>query len=153
MTTNRILLSIIFSGLFWAVKDEEKKELIRSAVYDEILLREAIELNLHLVDKEVREQLISQMAFSLEPIADDPSEADLKAYFEEHREDFNLPPRYTFDHIFLQPGTELDPKTVSNTEDWKTLGDNHWAGNTIEDKPAYEIMLFLGESVAESLIS
>lgn len=129
----------------------EKDELVRDALYDEILVREAIKLNLHLSDKAVRERLVSIMAFTYEPKSEKPTEEELKTYFQENRTDFDLPPKYTFEHIYLEPGNSLKLDEVMHADDWKSLGNEHWAGRVIQDKPTYEIVLFLGESVAESI--
>ena len=137
--------------LMRSLTSDEKTTMVQEYVYDEILIREAIKFDLHLTNDEVRETLISIMAFSLEPKADKPTEDELRAYFDANRADFDLPPNYTFDHIYVSNISKLSLKEVKESEQWQGLGEEHWSGHVVEGKPAYEIMLFLGETVAEQI--
>lgn len=131
--------------------DEEIDVMVKNIVYDELLLNEAIKLNLHLNDNEVRRRLISIMEFAYDPIVSEPDEASLRAFYEQNKVDFYGPSRVDFDHLFFENKTKLTPNELENLKDWKALGDNHWIQKKLSDKTTSEVMMFLGVEIAESM--
>jgi hypothetical protein len=83
----------------------EMQGLLERHIRDEVLYREALQLGLADDDAIIRQRLVQKMQFLYEDVAvpDDPPEADLRAYFEEHADAYRLPPRRSFAHVYFSP--------------------------------------------------
>lgn len=82
---------------------EEEAALLRRFVDDEILYREAIARGFDRGDIIVRRRLVQKMEFVLdgaEPIPD-PTDAELQAYLESHRDRYAVPARVSLTHVFV----------------------------------------------------
>ena len=77
--------------------------LVEERVNEEVLAREAIRLGLDRDDIIIRRRLAQKMAFAGEDMTRiaDPSESDMRAYFERHRSSYVLPPVYSLRHIYF----------------------------------------------------
>jgi hypothetical protein len=84
---------------------EELDGLIRDRVREEIYCREAIALGLDRDDTVIRRRLRQKMEFISEDIAPmaEPTDADLQAYLQAHPDKFRTEPRFTFQHVYLNP--------------------------------------------------
>jgi hypothetical protein len=87
--------------------------LIEERIDEEVLAREAVRLGLDRDDVIVRRRLAQKMAFVSDDLAlmDDPAEADLRAYFDAHRETYTVPDLYALRHVYFNPdrhGMALD---------------------------------------------
>lgn len=118
--------------------EEELANLVKNNLKEEILYREALELGLDQEDTIIRRWLTQKMDFlsqDMMPI-NEPTEEELKAYFEAHQTEFNQPPRLSFQHIFFNPdqrgeNTQKDaeqlltqlPRKSSLEDNLASLGD------------------------------
>ncbi|MDK1373563.1 MULTISPECIES: peptidylprolyl isomerase [unclassified Sinorhizobium] len=70
---------------------------------EELLAREARELGLDADDTVVRRRLAQKMTFLIEGTARiaEPTEGELRAFYDAHREKFVRPGRVSFEHIFF----------------------------------------------------
>ena len=77
--------------------------LVEERVDEEVLAREAIRLGLDYDDIIIRRRLAQKMAFIGEDMTTvaEPSEADLRRYFEGHRASYFLAPTYALRHIYF----------------------------------------------------
>jgi len=92
---------------------EELRALIEERIDEEVLAREAVRLGLDRDDVIVRRRLAQKMAFVSDDLAvvSEPAEADLRAYFDAHKEAYTTPDLYALRHVFFNPdrhGTALD---------------------------------------------
>ena len=92
---------------------EELRGLIEERIDEEVLAREAVRLGLDRDDVIVRRRLAQKMAFVSDDLAvvTEPAEADLRAYFEAHKEAYTTPDLYALRHVFFNPdrhGMALD---------------------------------------------
>lgn len=80
----------------------EEAALIQRYVDAEILYREAVAMGLDRGDVIVRRRLVQKMEFLTESLeaAPAPSEAELEAYLDAHRDRYSVPPRVTLMHVF-----------------------------------------------------
>jgi hypothetical protein len=85
--------------------DEELQKLIEQFIQEEVLYREALALGLEKDDTIIRRRLAQKMRFLIQDIADQnqPEVAELKAFFEENREQFQAPTRVSFTHVYFNP--------------------------------------------------
>ena len=92
---------------------EELQGLIEERIDEEVLAREAVRLGLDRDDVIVRRRLAQKMAFVSDDLAlmGEPAEAELRAYFEAHRETYTVPDLYALRHVYFNPdrhGMALD---------------------------------------------
>jgi hypothetical protein len=84
---------------------DELAEMVLDQLDDEILYREARARQLDRDDPAVRRRLIEKVTVSEQPhgtIAE-PSEAELRRWFDEHRHHFHEPGRFSFRQVFFDP--------------------------------------------------
>ena len=92
---------------------EELRGLIEERIDEEVLAREAVRLGLDRDDVIVRRRLAQKMAFvsdDLTPVAE-PADAELRAYFDAHRDSYATPDLYALRHVYFNPdrhGMALD---------------------------------------------
>ena len=81
----------------------EVDHLIEEHIREEVYFREALALGLDTDDQVIRRWLVQKMQFLSEDIAmlSDSSDEVVRAFYEEHLEDYHLPPRLTFSHIYF----------------------------------------------------
>jgi hypothetical protein len=84
---------------------EQLQALIEAKVREEVLYREALALGLDKGDAIVRRQLARKMEFVSEDMSrlEEPKPEQLRAWFEKHRDQFALPGRATFRHLYFSP--------------------------------------------------
>ncbi len=81
----------------------ELKGLVEAHIREEVYYREALALGLEADDTIIRRRLVQKMEFLSEDLAlqVEPIDEALRAFFEAHAEDYRLPPRLTFSHIYF----------------------------------------------------
>jgi hypothetical protein len=84
---------------------QELQALVEDKVREEVLYREGIALGLDKDDTIVKRRLAQKMQFLAEDVAaaHPPSTEELKAWFEKNKEQFALPGRYSFRHLYFSP--------------------------------------------------
>lgn len=102
--------------------------LIEGHIREEILMREAVARGLDIDDVIIRRRLAQKMEFLIgEGItAQQPSEAVLRAFYEENQRDFVEASRVSFRHIFLGASQEDADRLLAALKqegaDWRLLG-------------------------------
>lgn len=87
----------------------ELSGLIRSYVRDEMLYRDGIALGLDRDDTVVRNRVLQKAEMlRSDALSVEPSDADLQAYLDAHRSDFDIPGRVSFDQVYFDPAKHLD---------------------------------------------
>ena len=81
----------------------ELDHLIEEHIREEVYFREALALGLDIDDPIIRSRLVQKMQFLSEDLAvlDELQDEELRAYYEEHEDDYRMPPRLTFSHIYF----------------------------------------------------
>jgi hypothetical protein len=106
---------------------EEKAEVVESFIEEEILVREARKRGFENSSR-IRALLIQNMRFFMINDIPDPTEEQLRAFFDESSERFEIEPTITYEHVFFS-----DPETVpANTlevlragVDYRSIGDTN----------------------------
>jgi peptidyl-prolyl cis-trans isomerase C len=104
---------------FWETQAQRKpsaaelQALIEERIDEEVLAREAVRLGLDRDDVIVRRRLAQKMAFVSDDLAvvAEPAEAELRAYFDAHRDAYTAPDLYALRHVYFNPdrhGMQLD---------------------------------------------
>ena len=84
---------------------KELAGLVESRVREEVLYREALVMGLDKDDDIVKRRMAQKMRFLAEDVANahEPTTAELKAWFEKNGNQFVLPGRITFHHLYFSP--------------------------------------------------
>ena len=78
------------------------RSMVEGKVREEVLYREAIAMGLDKDDTIVKRRLAQKMDFLAEDLStlEEPTTDELRKYFDAHRDDFALPPRISFHHLY-----------------------------------------------------
>ena len=116
------------SERFAAMTPSAKRSVITDYVREEALYRHALSLGLDDSDYVIRQRLVQKVDFiGSEESVSDPTEAELKAFFESHRDEFQTPALVTFAHVFLKK----ESKEVGSTDAASTNVANQRAASIL----------------------
>lgn len=81
----------------------ELTNLVKARVREEVLYREALAVGLDQNDMVVRRRMVQKMEMLSEDLAllADPTDTELSAFFDEHKEDYRIPPELSFSHVYF----------------------------------------------------
>ena len=141
---------------------QELEDLIRDHVREEAATREAIALGLDRDDIVIRRRLRQKLEFVLEDDVAEPSEQELRAWFESHAADFRQEPRITFSHVYLDadrrgPALATDASVIlarlraEPGRDPAHLGDPFLLGHRFERQPVADVRQQFGEAFGTAL--
>gem|GEM_PF-601661 len=139
---------------------EERQDLIVGYIEDEILLREAYKRGFDKNDYRVRKRILNIMRSSLSDVRPEPSQAQLRAYYEENRERYQTQPSRTFEQVyfsFTNDTTPVDPKVyikkLERTGDISKLGEFALLGNRFSKISFERTAMTFGKPFAEHIFS
>ena len=84
---------------------EELRSLVEEKVHEEVLYREALALGIDKDDTIVKRRMAQKMQFLAEDVAAarEPAREELGKWYEANRDQFALPPRVSFRHLYFSP--------------------------------------------------
>ncbi len=105
---------------------EERKGLIKALVRETILYREALAMGLDKDDTIVRRRLAQKLEFLSQDLLQPspPSEKELRAFYDAHRDRFRAPDLLTMSHVFFDPDQRGDT-TLKDAEAAKEILSEH----------------------------
>lgn len=85
--------------------EEELRGLVQSRVREEVLYREALAVGLDQNDLVVRRRMVQKMELLSQDLATlaDPTDQELREFFQERQEEYRVPPRISFSHVYFNP--------------------------------------------------
>jgi len=94
---------------------QELNGLVQSFIREEVLYREALAMGLDRDDMVVRRRLAQKIEFLAQDLATqgEPGDAELRTFFQENAEDFEVPGTVTFTHVYVN----LDNRGEDSFED------------------------------------
>ena len=146
--------------------ETELKGLIESNLREEVLYREGLALGLDQNDTIIRRRLAQKMEFLFEDLADqvEPTDEEVKAYFDRNKDKYLLPARVSFTHIYFNVdrrgegaydnAKQLLKKLQSNKPRPIRVshqGDRFMLGYKYVQKTQQEVANVLGRQFAEKL--
>ncbi len=143
---------------------EERQAFIHRYIEEEVLYREALALNLHLSDEIVRRRLVGTMEFLNESAAayEDPSEEDLRTFWQSNRTDFIRPARLSLTHVYFNADNGAEeakaaaeaalPQLIDGAEP-RTLGDLFLRGRVLRGKNQSQLADIFGTTLAQELMA
>ena len=146
---------------------QELEGLIQAYIREEVFYREALSMGLDVGDEIVRRRMAQKLGFISEDIASlqEPTDAELRSYFESNKEEFRRETRVTFQHVYLN----IDKRGKSTRKDAESLlaklreigGSGYYAGigdpsmlsTEFSSTTQREIAGLFGEEFTTSLLS
>lgn len=143
---------------------EELRGLIEERIDEEVLAREAVRLGLDRDDVIVRRRLAQKMAFVSDDLAvvTEPAEADLRAYFDAHKDAYTTPDLYALRHVFFNPdrhGMALDAdaqralQRLTRGANANEVGDPFMLPRELADVSRDDIARDFGSAFADAVTS
>jgi len=82
---------------------EQLNGLVDQFIKEEVFYHEALRLKLDRDDEIIRRRLVQKYEFLQQDLGtpQGPSEADLRAFYESHAKNYEIPERLTFSHVFF----------------------------------------------------
>ena len=140
----------------------QMRGLIEDWIREEIFYREALRLRLDEDDTIIRRRLVQKLNFLTEDTAnnDIPDYRSTLAYYQSHIEDYQIPPTYSFSHIYFSASTPATAAKVaqvldrlSKGENWRDLGDPFMLNLSYAERPYNEIVSLFGREFADAVQS
>ena len=140
---------------------EELRGAIEERIDEEVLAREAVRLGLDRDDVIVRRRLAQKMAFVSDDLAvvAEPSEDELREYFDAHRDTYTTPDLYALRHVYFNPDShktlDADAQRAlqkltrgANADD---VGDPFMLPRELADVSREDIVRDFGSSFADAV--
>jgi parvulin-like peptidyl-prolyl isomerase len=145
----------------------EKRHVLDRLVDEELLVQRAFELGFARHDRRVRADLVAAVIESVTSEAEqrEPSEAELRAFFAEHRDYFARPGRQLVEQVFVRSAGEADPDALARAREaaarlragacaadvQQSVGDAPVAVLPAAALPAVKLREYLGPAAVEAL--
>jgi len=140
---------------------EELRGAIEERIDEEVLAREAMRLGLDRDDVIIRRRLAQKMAFVSDDLAvvAEPSEDELREYFNAHRETYTTPDLYALRHVYFNPDrhTTLDAdaqralQRLTRGGNADEVGDPFMLPRELADVSREDIVRDFGSSFADAV--
>jgi hypothetical protein len=147
---------------------EEFGGLIQQYIKETVLYREALTMGLNQHDQVIRRRLAQKLEFLAKDLValTPPTDEELVAYFDAHRDRYQQPALYTFTQVFVDPdkrgdATLADAEAIKAAliargdaiEDAGTLGDDFMLQSYYPERDETEIRKQFGSGFAQSLMA
>ena len=143
------------AGLGRPLSPAEDQALVNAMVNQEVLVREAAALGVHLKNADVRKHLVLAMEHVLSVDVPQPLDADLANLQQRQPERYMTPETVTFEHIFFKTdkaGAEALAQDLARGEVASELvGDAFWLGRHMENYGYAQLLAVLGPGFTASL--
>lgn len=126
-------------------------------IVEEILYREAVERGLDRDDPVIHQRIAGRMSYVLEQAlaVPEPSEADLRAWFDAHREQWSVPAHVDFTHVFVTDAGRADELLAALQAGAapERLGDRFPAGHRFRGRKIADLAQSFGADFVDGLAS
>ncbi len=143
---------------------DELDGLVDQFVEEEVYYREALAYKLETNDTIIRRRLVQKLTFLTEDVATsvEPSEDDLRSFFNDHQDNYRQPQKYSFRHVYFSrdrrddaaadASQELDRVSNASSQSAQNPeGDPFMLQSNFAERSAREIASTFGVGFAEAL--
>ena len=138
------------------LRQADKERIVDSFIEDELLVREAKKRGFT-DNSRVRALLIQNMRFFLRDNVKEPSEQELRAYFNANIQEFESPASFSYDQVFYQGSEDIPPGLIEKLQrgaDHTKLGDQPPLGSLATIKATErDIIGTFGPDEAKKILS
>ena len=134
--------------------EEEKAQAIEMFIEEEILTREARKRGFENSSR-IRRLLIQNMRFFMASEILEPTQEDLRAFFEDNADRFRTAPTITYDHAFFSNPEEVPPHTLELLRagaDHRSVGDASAMSARLIGMNARQIVQSFGREPASAIL-
>jgi len=98
--------------------EEQLNGLVDNFIKEEVFYHEALRLKLDQDDEIIRRRLVQKYEFLQQDLGTpaDPSEAELRTFYQSHTKSYGIPERLTFSHVFFSVDRSDDDASKSRAE-------------------------------------
>ncbi len=136
---------------------EEKQETIESYIDDEILLREAYKRGLNNNDSRIRRNMILKMRGLLQGEAQEPTEKELKAFYQSNPEQFQQPAMLSMYQVFYRDSNNIPEGLLVSLRagaDISQLGESFMMyGRVLRRVSQSQLVGMLGPDAAKAILA
>ncbi len=140
------------------VSEEQRDQLILGLVEDEVLLRVGYNRGVDKNDFRVRNRMLNLVRSSLTEIAANPTYSELKAFFEENKEDYRSDSAWSFEQVYftfnskrLPDNNEKFLEELPNLGETTQLGDLSAEGGPRKRISFEQMSMSYGKNFAETI--
>lgn len=138
---------------------DELRGLVTEFLKEELLAREARAMRLDENDTIVRRRLAQKVAFLVEDTARlaEPTEQDLRRFYDAHPEHFQSEARVSFTHVFFRAGKDAEAKAalaeLARGADAAAMGDRLLIDAELRDADAQSVAAQFGADFAKAVMA
>ncbi len=136
--------------------EEQVSSIVDAWIREEVMLREALRLNLDRDDTIIRRRLVQKLEFLAEDVTGElPGNDALESFYQNNIADYSEPRRYSFSQIYFSEevrAAELKD-ALAKQDDWKSLGDVTMLSSQYIARSKREIGIILGMGFANEVDS
>jgi hypothetical protein len=136
---------------------KERKDIIDSYVEDEILYSEAYKRGLDKGDTRMRRNMILKMRGLLSGDIRKPADAEIRAYFENNREEFTRPATVSLDHVYYSDTSKIPQDLLEQLQagaDHRNFGESTFMlGPSIPGASQQVLVGFFGSEATRSIVA
>lgn len=141
---------------------EQLQAIVDQHIRDEILYREARKLNLGEDDIIVRRRMVQKYLFLSESLSaiEDPSEQELEAFYNSNLQQYTIPQKYSFRHVYFRHSDGAKSRAEAllestsfkeSSDQWRSLGDAFMLQREYAVRDKLEIEELFGRQFAETI--
>ena len=138
--------------------EAEMDQLVRVHILNEALYREAKNLELDHGDQMLRERMVQRMRLMMNSgiVVQPPTEADLRAWYDEKKEEYAIPALISFSVIGLDAGSEMEAIEVARSANAANAAGTRYSQSgapvaRFENRPREQMVELLNEAFVASV--
>lgn len=140
------------------VSEEQREQLVRSHIEDEVLLKVAYDQGLDKNDFRVRKRILSLVRSSLTEVVPEPTYSQMQAYYKENQEEYLSDTSWSFQQVFFNINSDRLPNDpegfvteLGQLESTEGLGDFSTAGGPRKKISFNQLAGSYGKQFAEAV--
>ena len=154
VATQEFLIEQRQSLMLRDLSETEKQEAVETFIEEEILVREARKRGLE-NNSRIRALLIQNMRFFMASTIPDPTEEDLRTYFDANIERLTSEPSVTYHHVYFADPDSVPASTLSELEsgaEYSRMGDTTYQNAVLSRMVEGQIVSNFNRDIARTIL-